>query len=378
MFELTFNTYSLLISIAIIIASTFGVLLFFNRNQNKKADRFLAALLFIVALWNASITILTLGIHQYASGIIWVPLNYTLALGPCFYFYIYYMTNIEKIQQPKMWPHFIPVIFQVGLYLIEVFQGLPLGVGYFDTSTYLFFEPIVTALAIFSLMIYGYISRKRIKMYHLWVENNFSHYHRYNLNWLFRLSTIMLIVLTLWLGYFCIDYFLYDYRLNIFAYYPFHLTLAIISIWMSVEAFSKPQTIFPEKVNTNKITEMPSSSNDEDLKNRAIWLKQQIERDLLYLDPELSLKSLADTIDMHPNTVSKIINDGLQQTFSDCINEYRVNAVINKLSDSNHQNSTFLAIAFDCGFNSKTTFNRVFKKQIGLTPLQFRKNLSTK
>jgi len=114
---------------------------------------------------------------------------------------------------------------------------------------------------------------------------------------------------------------------------------------------------------------------DIEIVEKAKWLKQQIERDLLYLDPELSLKSLAETINLNSNFVSKIINDGLNQTFSDCINEYRVNAVMKKLSDSTSKNTTFLAIAFDCGFNSKTTFNRVFKKHVGVTPLQFKNNL---
>ena len=362
-------------SIALVIALTFGFLLLFSRHKNKKADRFLAALLFIVALWNASILILVLGIYRYAAGIIWIPLTYTLALGPCFYFYIRYVTDIDLTQKLRIWPHFIPVIFEVGIFLFEVFQGLPLGVGYFDTPTFLIFDPIVSALAILSLMIYSFIARKKIKRYHLWVENNYSHYHRYNLNWLLRLSTIFLIVLTLWLGYFCIDYLLFDYKLSFYQYYPFHLTLAVISIWLSVEAFSKPEIIYPDKINQSVTNDNSKSVPDDELQEQAKCLKKQIERDLLYLDPELSLKSLADTIDLHPNLVSKIINEGLRQTFSDCINEYRVNAVIKKIGNNSDSNLTFLAIAFDCGFNSKTTFNRVFKRQTGLTPLQYRNNI---
>jgi hypothetical protein len=69
MIELTFNFYSLTLSTAFIIAITFGLLLF-SRNKNKKADRFLAALLFMVALWNASLLVLDLGIYRYALGII--------------------------------------------------------------------------------------------------------------------------------------------------------------------------------------------------------------------------------------------------------------------------------------------------------------------
>jgi len=371
MIELNFTVFSLLLSIALIIALTFGFLMLFSRHENKKADRFLALLMFIVALWNASILILLLNIHRYAIGIIWVPLTYTLALGPCFYFYILYMTDTEFNQKLKLWPHFIPVFFQVLIFFIEVFQGIPLRQGYYQTEIFLTFDPFVNGFSIISFMVYGYLARKRIQNYHQWVENNYSHYHRYHLNWLFRFSSVFMMFLALWLCYFLIDYFLFNYKLTFSDYYPFHLTLAIISIWLSVEAFSKPDVIYSDRKVKLKTDNNSSSITDDELQQKASWLKHQIEQNLLYLDPELSLKTLAETLSIHPNLASRIINDGLQQTFSDCINHYRVEAVIKKLKNHKNDKSTFLAIAFDCGFNSKTTFNRVFKKQAGKTPQQY-------
>ena len=375
MIELSFNVYTLLISIAFIIAMTFGILLLFSRRESKKADRFLAALMFILAAWNTSILTLSLNLYQYAAGIIWIPLTFTLALGPCFYFYIRFVTDFELTEKPKIWPHFIPVIFEVLLFLIEVFQGLPQGIGYFQTTVYLFSAPIVDVLAILSFMIYGYWSRKRIQTYHHWVHNNYSHSHRYNLNWLHRLSSIFLYFSTVWLCYFLIDFVLFDYQLSFVEYYPFHLILAGILIWLSVEAFLKPAIVYPDQVPEINSKDKKIALPDEELQEKATWLNDQIKQNLLYLDPELSLRSLAKTLDIHPNLVSKIINEGLKQTFSDCINSYRVKAVIDKLKDEKNEKATFLAIAFECGFNSKTTFNRVFKKETGQTPLQFKKNL---
>jgi AraC-like DNA-binding protein len=224
-------------------------------------------------------------------------------------------------------------------------------------------------------MVYGYYGRRNIKIYHQWVKDNYSHYHRYNFSWLSRLSSIFLYFLTVWFGYFIVDYFLFNYALSISDYYPFHLILAIISIWLSIEAYSKPDILYPDETVKKSTSENKSVDIDEDLQTKAAWLREQVELNLLYLDPELSLRSLADTLDIHPNFASKIINEGLNQTFSDCINEYRVKAVVKKLQDPQHDNATFLAIAFDCGFNSKTSFNRIFKKKMGLTPLQFKNNL---
>ena len=373
MIELTFNVFSLLISIALIIALTFGFLLMFSRHKNYKAERFLALLMFIIAFWNASILILDLAIYRYAIGIIWVPINYTLALGPCFYFYIWFVTDFAFDQKVKIWPHFVPVIFEIVLFFIEVYQGIPQRKGYFQTDLFLATDPIVKMLAIASLMTYGYLGRKRIQKYHAWVADNYSHYHRYNLNWLYRLISIFLLFLVIWSGYFLMDFFYYD--LTLYDYYPLHLRLAIISIWLSVEAFSKKDLTYPDKAIKPVESNKPIPELDDELRQKACWLKQKIEQNLLYLDPELSLKSLAETLDIHPNMTSKIINIGLNQTFSDCINEYRVKAVLDKLNNRQNDGCTFLAIAFDCGFNSKTTFNRVFKRIVGKTPLEYKNSM---
>ena len=386
MFELTFNIISLLIAISFIIAIMFAGLLICRKRFSSRGDLFLAALMLIVALWNASILIFDLHLHRYAIGIIWVPLKFTLALGPCFYFYVRYITDFKLKQKIKIWPHFIPVFIEVIIFLVQVYQGIPLRLGYFQTDTFFFFDPILNGTAIVSLLIYGYLARQRIKQYHEWVKDNFSHAHKYNVNWLYRLSTVFLCFLSMWFAYFIVDYFVYDYKLTFYDYYPFHLTLALISIWLSTEAFLKPDIIYPEhvfnsgevlseEIHTNIQTAQHPPSLDEEIRHKALWLKKQIEENLLYLDPDLSLKSLADTLNIHPNLASKIVNEGLKLTFSDCINQFRVQAVMNKLHDPKFDKTTFLAIAFDCGFNSKTTFNRVFKKQIGQTPLQYRKNL---
>ena len=57
--------------------------------------------------------------------------------------------------------------------------------------------------------------------------------------------------------------------------------------------------------------------------------------------------------------------------FNDFVNEKRAEAVIEKLKNGEHISNTLLSIALDCGFNSKTTFNRAFKKHTGITPKQF-------
>ena len=92
----------------------------------------------------------------------------------------------------------------------------------------------------------------------------------------------------------------------------------------------------------------------------------------LYQESELSLQTLAQKLGFPSYQVSQAINEGMKQNFYDLINTYRVEEAKRLLLDPNNKNYTILSIAFDAGFNSKTTFNTVFKKFTGLTPTDFR------
>lgn len=102
-------------------------------------------------------------------------------------------------------------------------------------------------------------------------------------------------------------------------------------------------------------------------------LEDIVQSEKLYLNPNLSLTQLAKAMRMSPTQVSDLINRGLNQNFNDYINRYRVETITQLLSDENYTHLSILAIALDNGFNSKATFNRVFKKIIGKSPSEYRK-----
>jgi AraC-like DNA-binding protein len=94
-----------------------------------------------------------------------------------------------------------------------------------------------------------------------------------------------------------------------------------------------------------------------------------------YLDPELSIYQLAEMVQLSKHHLSQIINEKTGKNFFDFINEYRVQEVKLKLADAAQNNLTVLALAYEAGFNSKATFNSVFKKMTGLTPSEYKKRL---
>ena len=104
-------------------------------------------------------------------------------------------------------------------------------------------------------------------------------------------------------------------------------------------------------------------------------LLQFMDKEKPYLDNNLSLKHLAELMNLSTNHLSQIINEKLNKNFFDFINEYRVNEVKQYLSNPKFKHYTLLAIAYESGFNSKSSFNSIFKKNTDLTPSEFQKNL---
>jgi AraC-like DNA-binding protein len=95
-----------------------------------------------------------------------------------------------------------------------------------------------------------------------------------------------------------------------------------------------------------------------------------------FTDGDLSLQKLAQGLSISPHHLSQIINERLGQTFSDFINSYRVEEAKRRLLDPSFKHLSLLGIAIDVGFNSKSSFNSVFKKHTNMTPSEFRNGLN--
>ncbi len=104
-------------------------------------------------------------------------------------------------------------------------------------------------------------------------------------------------------------------------------------------------------------------------------LKEHLNTAKPYLNNLLTLKDLADALSISEHNLSEVINTSLGQTFFDMVNTCRVQEVQRRLNDPAHSHFTLTAIAFDSGFNSKSTFNSVFRRITGVTPSEYRKTV---
>jgi AraC-like DNA-binding protein len=127
----------------------------------------------------------------------------------------------------------------------------------------------------------------------------------------------------------------------------------------------------------NNISEKPAPSESEKiiLEKTIVELEACMKDKKPYLRPRLSLKELSDISEIPETQISTAINIILDQNFYDYINSLRVDEFISRCKKKANRDYTLTGIAFECGFNSKSSFFEIFKKQTGKTPSQFIKSL---
>lgn len=138
------------------------------------------------------------------------------------------------------------------------------------------------------------------------------------------------------------------------------IVLGILSFFVF---YKKPKTITSKNKERKNEIEI-----DSEIVNT---LDKMIEKDKIFLDPDLTMKSLAQKLFIHNNTLSKIINDHYGMNYNDFINQYRIEEAQDLLVK--YKKKTVSEIMYQCGFYSKSTFNTAFKKFSNTTPSQYRK-----
>jgi AraC-like DNA-binding protein len=146
----------------------------------------------------------------------------------------------------------------------------------------------------------------------------------------------------------------------------------IVICWYVLKALKHPDLFNPVDSTTQIITADFSISKSKDLVE-VQKLNSFMKTEKPYLNPSLSIRNLAEDIQMNSRDLSILINQNLEKHFFDFVNEYRIEEAKIILKDSSKKEFTILEILYEVGFNSKSSFNTAFKKHTGYTPTEYRK-----
>jgi putative ABC transport system permease protein len=353
---------------AIFIGLSFALQLVFTKKINRPANCFLSLALVTMVLWLLWVLGRGIGLEASFSRWSWLPLQFSLAFGPLMFFYVRKITRPDYPFRGRDLLHFIPLLLEQGALILEIKEGIRTGAATYHAQVFYQLNPILQLLAFVSVSTYLYASYRQIERFYRGQKFNGGDRYRHELRWLKNLLIYFGLLWLLWIPFTAINYFLYHNQLNIHSYYPIYLLLAVMAIRIAAAALLRQEAGVP-------VAPPPFSPLPTEIKQKGAWLKKTVKAGLYYQDPELSLSSLAETLGLTTHELSRIINTVFKKSFNDFINEYRVAKVVQKMQDPACDHLTLLGIAFESGFNSKTTFNRTFKQITGESPAEYKNHL---
>ena len=352
---------------AIFIGLTFALLLFFTKTINRSANRFLALALVTIILWMTRILAIDVRLNSYVLHWDRLPMQFLLALGPLIYFYVLKITRRQYKFSWRDLLHFSPLLLEQGALLFEISESNKTGAATYVTQAFQQLNPLLQLLVFISMITYLYKCNRLIQGFYRRLQPVLMDRPLVEFRWLRRLLAATALLWCLWIACAATGHFVYRSQPGIQVYYPFYIFFAVIMIWTAAAAFLKPQA--GAMVQTSAPVKPPIPA---ELRAKGAWLKKAMEANRYYEEPELSLSLLAEKLRLPSHELSRIINTVFKKSFNDFINEYRVRDVVSRMQDPAYDRITLLGIAFEAGFNSKSTFNRAFRQITGKTPAEFK------
>lgn len=314
-----------------------------------------------------------------------------LLLAPAIWMYVCALTSEEPIRfQKRHLLHLAPCILGIGVCIAmasvseSVREQIIGDADKTDAAAVQFVTLLVIAIVLINLAQFiAYMIPIYTRLLRYWsrLKDLFASTHRRELTWVIW----MLALLTLNVAWAFISTFLaMEPEYEIFAEVSNVALIWLLSVWglkqapglrspepngdfaslLAPAAQAEPDAADP------KIKYEKSALSDEQIDRIAAKVEQAMAQDKLYLNPNLSLRDLAAHIATYPNYVSQTMNSRLGATFFDFINGWRIRDAMPRLAQTDEQVTN---IAYDVGFNSRSSFYNAFKKEAGLTPTQYRK-----
>jgi AraC-like DNA-binding protein len=363
---------TILIYAGIVQGFYISYLLIHNKRYNS-ANKYLAILLIVMSLSIVHSVFVVPEVHKTLNDPFRIKEPFMMLVLPLIWLYV------KKLEQPQFrftlyfGLHFIPFITFMSVSIPAFMHGSDSARASFLAEYTLVFDVTIWIVLLVQYSFYLMQILKLTVSYRQQAEKELSNIDHVDISWLRTFLYAFILVLAL----LAIMFITAIHKI------PSEWMNKVVSLIFSVIIFILgSKGLFQRSIfsNTDSLKSSPDREVDsvkpkiidEELKNSLIMY---MDSNNPQRDFDLTLTSLARQVNMSRNQLSEVINTSIGCSFYDFINRYRVDEVKKMLSLSSNKNFTLLAIAFDAGFSSKSTFNSIFKKFTGLTPSGYRKGL---
>jgi AraC-like DNA-binding protein len=296
--------------------------------------------------------------------------SFDFLFAPTLYLYIKSIViknfKLRKLDLLHLIPIFIYLFFFISQYHIHSSdtQRKIIQAGFMNG---IFIKYILYTLFHSLVFIYMIFTAKLLINYSKELKNNYSSIEKISISWL---KIVIIGFFLMWIFY-LINYILYLMGLNNIAVLNLlgKLTLVGFSSFIIYKVLINPEVITGIILSNKKNNNVYKPINKRELEKLTFYMTSEKP----YLEHNLIIQELAERLSISQRKLSFIINKELKKNFFDFINEYRINEAKTLLSKPEFSKKTILEILYEVGFNSKSVFNSIFKKQTGYTPTEFKK-----
>lgn len=368
----------------------------FTLKSNKISNKLLGLLTLLWGLIVLQFPLQDEGIYSLYPHFLKTFSQVLFIIFPLFYLYVKYLLLRHKQFHALDLLHFIPfvisILSNIGFYFLSGNEKIELvrnPTPYFILTTNIANEAIALQGIIYSVLSLRLLSkyRKEVKKYQSNIDKAILKvlYTGISLSlfaWIIGTVGINLELLNIKLP---VDVFVFVYLIFVLIIYIIsYVAITTPEIFKIEENHINTGLLNPTKEespdqhtnqpNTIKLVEKdevqpaPLSVEQIELNERLIRF---MENEKPYLNPELSLQELSDNIDATRHQLSSVINQVHEMNFYEFVNLYRIEEVKRLMEDPKNHNLKLISIAYDAGFNSKASFNRIFKQKTNMTPSQY-------
>jgi AraC-like DNA-binding protein len=298
-----------------------------------------------------------------------------LLIAPLLWFYVIELAGGRIKFNASAVAHFIP-------FFVLIFCSLSFRSFLDDTSITRFLDShprlpftIFWMVTVVQFSCYLLLIHRKWREYQRVIQQEVSNTEDVNISWVrFFTGVFLMINLSFLFSLFAVIHL----DIMNFVWKSVGVILSLSIFALGYKGILQKEILFPEW-GVQRESAGPSATVEPESKpDKALIEKLQhyMRDEKPFLDPELSLTTLAKALGLNRNQLSQLINAGIGENFYDFINKYRVEEVKRLMTDPQKHNYNLLGMALEAGFKSKSTFNLIFKRFTGLTPTEYKKNIT--